>query len=398
MKFLTNKKPLLWLNNLPQNSKNKSKIIRVSGLIFLNFSKMVEIFSDNIISPLGFTTKENYDNVKLSKSGLKVKENLFGLDGRFCVAEIENEVLNSEFETFFHKNAADYTILEKMVLLSVGKAIFDTDVTNSKTAFYFSSTKGDLQNNLWYTAKKISEFFGNKNTPVVVSNACVSGLCAVIAAARAINSGRIDTAVVTGADVLSKFTVSGFSSLKALSSKPCRPFDIERNGLNLGEAASTIVLKKSDKENFICGSIRNDAYHISSPSKTAEGAFFALNDVLKNIDKNDIAFISAHGTATFFNDEMEANAIFRAGLSDIPVSGLKGCYGHTLGAAGLIETVLSFRALNEGEVLKTHGYETSGVSKKVNIATENLKTDKKYFIKLISGFGGVNAAAVFKKN
>ena len=212
---------------------------------------MVEIFSDNIISPLGFTTKENYDNVKLSKSGLKVKENLFGLDGRFCVAEIENEVLNSEFETFFHKNAADYTILEKMVLLSVGKAIFDTDVTNSKTAFYFSSTKGDLQNNLWYTAKKISEFFGNKNTPVVVSNACVSGLCAVIAAARAINSGRIDTAVVTGADVLSKFTVSGFSSLKALSSKPCRPFDIERNGLNLGEAASTIVLKKSDKENFI---------------------------------------------------------------------------------------------------------------------------------------------------
>ena len=359
---------------------------------------MVEIFSDNIISPLGFTTKENYDNVKLSKSGLKVKENLFGLDGRFCVAEIENEVLNSEFETFFHKNAADYTILEKMVLLSVGKAIFDTDVTNSKTAFYFSSTKGDLQNNLWYTAKKISEFFGNKNTPVVVSNACVSGLCAVIAAARAINSGRIDTAVVTGADVLSKFTVSGFSSLKALSSKPCRPFDIERNGLNLGEAASTIVLKKSDKEKVICGSIRNDAYHISSPSKTAEGAFFALNDVLKNIDKNDIAFISAHGTATFFNDEMEANAIFRAGLSDIPVSGLKGCYGHTLGAAGLIETVLSFRALNEGEVLKTHGYETSGVSKKVNIATENLKTDKKYFIKLISGFGGVNAAAVFKKN
>ena len=359
---------------------------------------MIEIVSDNIISPLGFTTKENYDNVKLSKSGIKQKDSLFGLDGKFSVAELENEILNSEFETFFHKSSNNFTKLEKMVLLSVGKTIFDTNIKNNRTAFYFSSTKGELQENLWHTAKKIAEFFGNKNTPVVVSNACVSGLCAVIAAARAINSGRIDTAVVTGADVLSKFTISGFSCLKALSSKPCRPFDIERNGLNLGEAASTIVLKKSNKENFICGSIRNDAYHISSPSKTAEGAVNALIDVLKNVNKDEIAFISAHGTATFFNDEMEANAIFQAGLSDVPVNGLKGCYGHTLGAAGLIETVLSFYALNSGEVLKTNGYETQGVSKKINIATENLKTDKKYFIKLISGFGGVNAAAVFKKN
>ncbi len=359
---------------------------------------MVEIFSDNIISPLGFTTKENYDSVKLSKSGLKTVENLFGLDGKFTVSEIANEFLNSEFENFFHKNAAEFSKLEKMALLSIGKAISDTDVTNNRTAFYFSSTKGELKESLWQTAKKIAEFFDIKTTPVVVSNACVSGLCAVIAAARAINSGRIDTAVITGADVLSKFTVSGFSSLKALSSKPCRPFDIERNGLNLGEASSTVVLKKTDCGNFVSGSIRNDAYHISSPSKTAEGAVNALNDVLKNVDKNDIAFVSAHGTATFFNDEMEANALFSVGLFDVPVSGLKGCYGHTLGAAGLIETVLSFNALKRGEVLKTLGYETQGVSKKINIATENLKTDKKYFVKLISGFGGVNAAAVFKKN
>ena len=75
---------------------------------------MVEIFSDNIISPLGFTTKENYDSVKLSKSGLKTVENLFGLDGKFTVSEIDNEILNSEFENFFHKNAAEFSKLEKM--------------------------------------------------------------------------------------------------------------------------------------------------------------------------------------------------------------------------------------------------------------------------------------------
>jgi 3-oxoacyl-[acyl-carrier-protein] synthase-1 len=363
---------------------------------------MIEIFSDCIISPAGFSTKENYDNVKALKSVIKIHNG-------FAFSKIDDKLLNAEFEKAFSLKPDSYTRLERAALLSVKKAVPEVDTASEKTAFFLSSTKGnvelldagkhdDIRLNLWHTAKTVSEFFGNKNTPVVISNACVSGLCAIIAAARAIQSGRIDTAVVTGADMLSKFVTEGFSSLKTLSKQPCRPFDIDRNGLNLGEAAATVVLKKSDRENYVCGSVRNDAYHISSPSKTAEGSLNALSDVLKNIPKDEIAFLSPHGTATFFNDEMESVAISKAGLDKVPVSGLKGFFGHTLGAAGVIETVLSFYALNDGTVLKTSGYETSGVSRKINVATENLKTDKKYFVKLISGFGGVNAVAVFKKN
>ncbi len=369
---------------------------------------MIEIVSDNIISPLGFSTEENFQNVLNFKSGLKISDGIFSLDGNFCLSAIDWNLLDLEFENFFSKSPSQYLKLEKALLLTVGKAIKNIDVTDFRTGFFFSSTKGNIELldknqfsdsrlNLWYTAKMISSFFNNPNIPIVISNACVSGLCAIISACRAISSGMIDKAVVFGGDILTKFTLSGFSSLKALSNKPCRPFDIERNGLNLGEAVSAMVLKKTDSENYIAGSIRQDAYHISSPSKTAEGAFNALQEVLKNIDKNNIAFISAHGTATIFNDEMEATAISKAELSEVPICALKGYFGHTLGAAGLLETILSYYALNKGVILKTLGFEDLGVSKKIKVTTKNDTTDKQYFVKLISGFGGVNAAAVFKK-
>ena len=254
---------------------------------------------------------------------------------------------------------------------------------------------------LWHTAKRVAKYFGNSTTPVVVSNACISGLSAIIAAARALECGRIRCAVVSGVDMLSKFVILGFSSLKALSAEPCRPFDLNRNGLNLGEAAATVILQRADSRSkfpkFVAGFVRNDAYHISSPSKTAEGSFHVLSDVLKYVKAADVAFVNAHGTSTLYNDEMEAVAIARAGLDGVPVNSLKGCFGHTLGAAGIVESIISARALQDGTVLKTVGFGEPGVSKKINVADSNTATDKKYFIKLISGFGGSNAAALFKK-
>ena len=127
--------------------------------------------------------------------------------------------------------------------------------------------------------------------------------------------------------MLSRFIVLGFSSLKSLSQSQCRPFDINRTGLNLGEAAATVILRRSEENSkfvkFVTGSIHNDAYHISSPSKTAEGSFRCLMDVTKNIDLSQIAFVNAHGTSTMYNDEMESVAISRAGLQKIPVNSLK---------------------------------------------------------------------------
>ena len=237
-----------------------------------------------------------------------------------------------------------------------------------------------------------------------MSNACISGLCAQILALRLLDSDdRYDYAVVIGADEQSPFIISGFQCLRALSPEACKPFDSERCGLNLGEAAATIIYGRSSSTNAALvwslrsGAIRNDANHISGPSRTGEGSWLALMHTLYNIDTTTIAFINAHGTATLYNDEMESIAIERANLLSIPVNSLKGYYGHTMGAAGILETIISMQAIDDHTILGTKNFSSLGVSKPINVCAENKTTDKTAFVKLISGFGGCNAAAYFQK-
>jgi 3-oxoacyl-[acyl-carrier-protein] synthase-1 len=254
---------------------------------------------------------------------------------------------------------------------------------------------------LWKTAKTISRFFGNRNTPLVVSNACISGAAAQIAAMRELQSERYRYAVVTGVDFLSKFILSGFQSFKALSSEICRPHDARRKGLNLGEAAATIIYRKDETTNsrsLIAGAVRNDANHISGPSRTGEGGFRALRYVLRNVAREDIAFINTHGTATPYNDATEATAIVRAGLQEVPVNSLKAYFGHTLGAAGILESIVSMQALEENTVLKSLNFDRQDTENRINISRENHSSDKKYFVKMLSGFGGCNAALLFGRS
>lgn len=118
---------------------------------------------------------------------------------------------------------------------------------------------------------------------------------------------------------------------------------------------------------------------------------------MEHIDKSEIAFVNAHGTATAYNDEMESIAIHRAGLEECPLNGLKGYYGHTLGAAGIIETVLSMKAVDNGIILATKGYEECGTSYTLNIDAATRSTNKTVFIKMLSGFGGSNAGIAYRK-
>lgn len=353
--------------------------------------------ADNIVSPLGMGTEANYRAVKAGGSALKVYPEMFGMTGPFCAAVFEPLTIESGVE-------GDFSRFEKLAILAVQGAVrgSDTDTASGGTVFVLSTTKGDLETPLAVSARKIAAYFGNSNTPLVVSNACISGVAAQIAAMRALRSGRYSTAVVVGADELSRFTLSGFQCLKALSAEPCHPYSAERNGLNLGEAGACIVYKAVDKaadgdwviEN---GVIRNDANHISGPSRTGEGSYNALLAVLSGISPEEIAFINAHGTSTNYNDEMEAIAISRTQLASAPVNTLKGCYGHTLGAAGILETILSMAAIDDGTVLGTHGFESLGVSKPISVSVDNSATHKRAFVKLLSGFGGVNAAMVMRK-
>lgn len=374
--------------------------------------EMIIKIADNIVSPLGFTTVANYEAVKAGQSRLRYYECVNDIPEPFTASLFDWEEVESEWTV----QAELYTRFEKIVIMSVENALqqTDIDISSSRVLIIISTIKGNVElidsrsetfsadrAMLGVTAKIISDYFENPNPPIVVSNACISGLCAQIAAMRALQSGKYDYVVVAGADVQSRFIISGFQSFKALSPEECKPFDIDRCGLNLGEAAATIIYGRSELmgNQWIAasGAIRNDAYHISGVSRTAEGSYRALRSVLGGVDVDDLALVNVHGTSTLYNDEMESKALARAGLKDVPVNTLKGFYGHTMGAAGILEVILSMASIDDKMILATRGYSECGVSQPLNISNENRDTDKRSFVKLLSGFGGCNAAMLFKK-
>lgn len=356
---------------------------------------MAIVLASNILSPLGMTTEENYRAVKAGRSSLRRYDGLWGLPEPFTA---------SLFSDGQRRDLAidGMTLFESFALRSARAALREVplDLPTERTVFILSTTKanGEQLTPPGMAARRIASKLGFTTEPIVVCNACISGVAAIILAQRLLDGGQYDYAVVCGTDVQSRFTVSGFQSLKAVSADDCRPFDMERMGLNLGEGAATMVMGRSERDYVQmnscgiveCGAIRNDAFHLSSPSKNGEGAWLALGAIDAAADR--LAFINAHGTATMFNDQMESVAIERAGLAGVPVNGLKGYYGHMLGAAGIVETVISLAAIRDHTILATRGFEERGVSGKIAVTTTNEPTEKTAFVKMISGFGGGNAA------
>lgn len=372
---------------------------------------MIEVIADNIISPIGTDSDANLKAILNGRSEIKVYHDAFDVPEPFCASLLHRDYISSKAREIGADN--DYSFFEQLCILSAHTALEETDVnpTDKDVIFIVSTTKGNvdkLQGDaddsscyLGETANKISGYFRNANPPIVVSNACISGVCAQITAVRLLMAGRFKTAVVIGADVLSKFIVSGFQSFKALSTEPCRPYDTERTGLNLGEAAGTMILQfketAGNQWHYMGSSIHNDANHISGPSRTGEGAYRVLNDLQKVVSQDHLAFINAHGTATAYNDEMESIAIHRAGLDEVALCGLKGFYGHTLGAAGIIETILSMKAIDNGLIPPTRGYNSKGTTYAMDLSDKCRETNKKSFIKILSGFGGSNAGIAYEK-
>jgi len=381
---------------------------------------MITLLSDNIISSLGFTTDENFRKVKQGKSGLALYSDAYDLPEPFVGSMIDDEKLDEAFYQLpkASKSKTNYTKLEKAAILSVSEALKNTNINpaNEKVLFILSTTKGNVflldQNQkehysperiyLWHSAELIAEYFDNFTPPVTISNACISGAHALIAAQRALLSRKYKYVIVTGVDVLSRFIISGFQSFKALSLSNCKPFDAHRDGLNIGEAAATIILtdkKDTDRQPddivLTAGAIRNDANHISGPSRTGEGAYLALRSVCSGINTDELAFINAHGTATPYNDEMEAYAIMRASLQHIPITCQKGYFGHTLGCAGVLESIISTHSLKERIVLKTYGFKSLGVSNQLQIVKQTQPISGNRCINMLSGFGGCNAALLY---
>ena len=377
--------------------------------------KEIYITDYNCVTPLGFDVESNWKALLEGKSGVALHKVIDNHDA-FFVSKIDSEKLEIEFKRFFDSAQNDnFTRLEKMFLLSLKPLVERHNITE-QTAFILSTTKGnisllknktDLPEGVYLSnlAQKLADFFGFKTKPIVVSNACVSGVMAISVAKNMIQAGKYKDAFVIAGDEISEFVISGFNSFQAIGSEPCKPYDKNRKGINLGEATAAIYITselnhtKKFRFKVLGDSAINDANHISGPSRTGDGLFASVQNAMKEakVSAKQIDFISAHGTATLYNDEMEAFAFNRMELQNVPLNSMKGYYGHCLGASGLLESIISMEAALKNTLIPSKNFEEMGVSQDLNIIKQNQSTEIKYILKTASGFGGCNAAIVLEK-
>ncbi|MGV8829291.1 MAG: beta-ketoacyl-[acyl-carrier-protein] synthase family protein [Breznakibacter sp.] len=354
-----------------------------------------------IISPLGFNSGANYACVE------SYATNFSRYAGQTTVGLIDRTQLNLN-------GLSDYTFAEQLSIRALSELIARSGVAldDVKNLLILSTTKGNIDRLnsdfdrcfLWAMADRIAGYFSCHNKPLVVSNACISGVASIIMASRFIERGEYDNVIILGVDVVSEFVVSGFNSFKSISSSVCKPFDASRDGLTLGEACGVLLLTNnpdlSDSKIFVSGGgISNDANHISGPSRSGDGLFYAIDEAMKQagVPANEIGFINAHGTGTLFNDEMESKAFEMASLAAVPCNSLKPYFGHTLGASGVVETILCVAQMVGSKVFGVNGYEGNGVPFELNVSAKHRDLALHHCLKTASGFGGTNAALVLSK-
>lgn len=313
--------------------------------------------------------------------------------------------------------AVPYTKLEQWMIHSIREALKGTTVQlhDSETLLLIATTKGNIdvlegtagagfpatRAQLGELAQAVGTALRYWGTPVVVCNACISGVLALDIAKRYLRAGHYRHAVVVGGDLVTEFTLAGFQALRAMSAGPCRPFDRDRDGITLGEGVGTLVLSVAQESaiQLLGSASANDANHISGPSRTGEGLYIALQKTLAEAQcpPADIDYLCAHGTATVYNDAMEAQAFQRAALTQVPMHSLKGYWGHTLGAAGLLESIMALQALHDNALYPSAGFENSGTSVPLNIIQRYEQRSLTTCLKTAAGFGGCNAAVIFQK-
>ncbi len=366
--------------------------------------------ADSMITSLGFSSEEALSAVGEYRTGCReINDPL--LWGKPFVAGIIGHDMAPEI--------SGYTQLERLFITVIGNVVERSgiNVDTEKTALVIASTKGNIELLtgrgvtdekvfLGDMASRVASRCGFTNSPLVISNACISGLSAIIVATRLIRDGKYKNVVVAGGDTLTRFVVTGFEAFKSVSRQICRPYDAGRDGLTLGEGCGALLLT-SERANAVKpyvemagGAISGDANHISGPSRTGDGLYFAIRDAMAeaNAVVAEIGFVNGHGTGTVYNDEMESRAFVRAGLDCVPVNGLKPYFGHTLGAAGVVEAIVSAHALRTGTIYGTPGFTETGTPHPLDVSSLHRTTGNNVCIKTASGFGGCNAAIVLRKS
>jgi 3-oxoacyl-[acyl-carrier-protein] synthase II len=259
----------------------------------------------------------------------------------------------------------------------------------------------------------IANHYGFEGTRSTITTACSSSANAIGYALDLIRSGAVDMVVTGGSEALSELTFAGFNSLKVMSPEPCRPFDIDRKGLSLGEAAGVLILENLELARergstlfaeVLGYALNSDAYHMTSPDPTGKGIQSVMINALKRseIDADQVDYINAHGTATKLNDQVEAEAIYRVfgdrSRQEICVSSTKSMVGHCLGASGAIEAIATVLAITRQIAPPTIHLETPDPNCALNhVAGRSMKRKIRVALSNSFAFGGNNTSLVFKR-
>ncbi len=384
-----------------------------------------------VISALGNSVASNHDALVLGSCGISSADFVKSkYSGTLFFGEVKIE--NEKLKNIFRISDTAVTRTSLLALHAASEAIAESKLSESQlssynTAFVCASTVGGMchTDELYTDAKSESiasvylssydcasmtlflrEWFGIKGVINTINTACSSSANAIMYGAQLIKNGFAKRAIVGGVDSLAKFTINGFNSLGILAPQNCRPFDKDRNGLNLGEGAGFMVLECEEdvKDKKVYASLSgycnaNDAFHPSSLSENGEGPFRAMSGALAKakLSSSQIGFISTHGTGTENNDEVESRAMMRIFEKVPPFASAKSKIGHTLGASAAVEAVFSILALYHGELYPSLNF---------NIAIENTGLKPQTIFENASlshvmsnsfGFGGNCASLIFSK-
>ena len=397
-------------------------------------SKKVAITGMGIISSIGNTVEENYNALVKGEKGISSIENFETIHkGVIKVGEIKltNQQLSEQLGISMDNNFSRTSLLGAIAAQQAVENAGIQDVNDYRSGLISATSVGgmDMTEKYYYeyfeneahqkyitshdagdTTHKIATHIGLKGFVTTVSTACSSAANAIMMGARMIQSGQLDRVIVGGTDALAKFTINGFKTLMILSDTYNQPFDNNRKGLNLGEAAAFLVLESEEivqKEKrkvlaYVSGfGNANDAFHQTASSENGEGAFLAMQKALKvaNLKPSDIDYINAHGTATPNNDLSEGRAILRIFEEKVPdFSSTKAFTGHTLAAAAAIEAVYSVLALQHNVVFPNLNFETP--MEEFDLVPQTTLKEKQinHVLSNSFGFGGNCSTVLFSKS
>jgi len=395
--------------------------------------KGVAITGMGIISAIGNNVQENYESLINSKTGVaKIsKIDTIHKDG-ILVGEITTA--NSEFEKRLCLEENSWSRTSLLAVVAAKEAVSQakiTDINDCRTGLISGTTVGGMDKSEQYfhnyfetdenwkfvntlhagdSTQKIANQLGLEESFVTtISTACSSAANAIMLGARMIKAGELDRVVVGGSDALSKFTINGFKTLMILSDTYNTPFDDNRKGLNLGEAAAFLVLESDDivarDKKEVLGYVKgyanaNDAHHQTASSDNGDGAILAMEKALKiaDLEPNTVDYINAHGTATPNNDLSEGRAMLCVFDGQVPeFSSTKAFTGHTLAVAGVVEAVYSILALQNNIVFPNLNFKTP--MQEFNLLPETELKEKELNVILSNsfGFGGNCTTLIFSK-